>query len=191
MPTSHLNTTNPYQLSHGERNAILGQGGLVPVMCPVWMKRGEQGRDQVTQDRPFKHIQTIKCHCKKVLTYELRIVRIPGGLVVLKKKDSVNGILVPVAHNQRAHDFIPSSSRRGTITGPASSPSHTQKEFIVKHARLDKNRDLFIKRMIDSPNVLCNDEQIAAPFDFKRAVFNFLARNTKYIQPSHELETTL
>ena len=141
---------------------------------------------QVTRDRPFKLIETHVCHSKKC-PYELRVVRIPGGLVLLEKQNSVNGILVPVAHNQCAHDYVPSSSTRGT----ASTLSHTQKEFIVKHARFDRNRYLSVKRMIDSPNVPCSDEQIAAPHEFKKAIFNFLHRNAKYLQPSHELEMTL
>ena len=35
VPTSDLHITYPHQLSHGERSAILGQGDLVPVLCPV------------------------------------------------------------------------------------------------------------------------------------------------------------
>ena len=84
-----------------------------------------------------------------------------GFLVVLfywKNKKTVNGILVPVAHDQRVHDCVPIFS----ILGGASTLSHTQKEFIVKHGRLDRNRDLFLKRMIDSPNIPCSDQQIAA-----------------------------
>ena len=117
-------------------------------------------------------------------------MRIPCDLVLLERQKSVNGTLAPVAHDQRARDYLPSSSTRGHI-GRQSTLSHTQKEFIVKHARLDKNRDLFLKSMIDSPNVPCSDEQIAATKEFKRAVFNFLANNAKYLQPSHELEMTL
>ena len=48
-----------------------------------------------------------------------------------------------------------------------------------------------MKRSIDSPNVPCSDEQIAAPHEFKSAIFDFLCRNTKFLQPSHELEMTL
>ena len=107
-----------------------------------------------------------------------------------KKQNSVNDILAPVAHDQRAHDFLPSSSTRGSI-GKKSTLSHTQKEFIVKHARKDRNRDLFLKAMIDSPNVPCSDKQIAKPNGFKRAIFNFLTRNANYLQPSHGLEMTL
>ena len=104
-----------------------------------------------------------------------------------KKQKTLNGILVPVAHDQGAHDHIPSfTTRRGALT-----LSHTQKEFIVKHCRLDRNRDLFLKSMIGSPNVSCSDQQIAATKQFKRAVFKFLANNAKYLQPSHELEMTL
>ena len=117
-------------------------------------------------------------------------MRIPGGLVLLEKQQSVHGILSPVVHDQRASDNIPSSSTRGHIDR-LSTLSHTQKEFIVKHGRLNRNRDLFLKSMIDSPNVPCSDEQIAAPNEFKTAVFNFMRRNTKYLQSSQGLEMTL
>ena len=117
-------------------------------------------------------------------------MRIPGDLVLLEKQKSVNGTLAPVAHDQRAHDYLLSSSTRGHI-GRQSTLSHTQKEFIVKHARLDRNQDLFLKRTIGSPNVPCSDEQIAASNEFKRAIFNFLSRNANYLQPSHGLEMTL
>ena len=56
---------------------------------------------------------------------------------------------------------------------------------------MGRNQDLFLKSMIDSPNVPCSDEQIAATKEFKRAVFNFLFYNAKYLKPSHELEMTL
>ena len=118
---------------------------------------------------------------------ELRIVWISGGLDVLEKQKTVNGISVPVACDQRAHDYVPSFCVRGKM----SSLSHTQKEFIVKYGWLDRSRYLFVKRMIDSPNVPCDDDQISATNEFKCAVYNFLANNAKYLQPSHELEMTL
>ena len=95
--------TNPHQLSYGERNAILEQGGLVPVLCPVWKRCGERGRNQVTRDRPLQIFETYMCHCTNC-PYVLRIVRIPGGLVLLEKQKTVNGILMPVAHDQHAHN---------------------------------------------------------------------------------------
>ena len=58
VPTGDLNMAYPHQLSHGERSAVLGQGGLVPALCLVWRKRGEQGHNQVTRHRPFKLIET-------------------------------------------------------------------------------------------------------------------------------------
>ena len=128
--------TNPHELSHGERNTILGQGDLVPVLCPVWRICGESGRNQVKRDYPFKLVETYMCLCVKC-PYELRIVRINGGLVLLEKQKTLNGVLVPVAYDQGAHDYVPSfTTRRG-----ASTLSHTQKEFIVKHDRLDRNRE--------------------------------------------------
>ena len=56
-------------------------------------------------------IETYVCQSKKC-PYEIRVVRIPGGLVLLEKQNAVNGILVLVAHNQRAHDYVPSFSTR-------------------------------------------------------------------------------
>ena len=52
-------------------------------------------------------------------------MRIPGGLVLLEKQKSVNGILVPIAHDQRAHDYVPSSFARGSTRGSAATLSHT------------------------------------------------------------------
>ena len=45
--------------------------------------------------------------------------------------------------------------------------------------------------MMDNPNVPCSDQQMAVTQEFKRAVFSFLANNSKYVQPSHELEMAL
>ena len=84
-------------------------------------------------------------------------------------------------------EFFHTRSHRQTV----DSLSHTQKEFIVKHARLNKNRDLFLKSMIDSSNVPCSDKQITARNEFTRAIFKFLSRNAKYLQLSHGLEMTL
>ena len=75
--------------------------------------------------------------------------------------------------------------------GRALSLSHTQKGFIVKHGCLDKNRDLFLKHMMVNPNIPCSDQQIAATQEFERAIFNFLTVNSRYLQPSHEIEITL
>ena len=132
---SNLNETNPQTLSHEEHRAIFGHGGLVSKLCPVWKK----GRNDATRNRSFQSVVT--CHCLCVnCPYKLKVLRIPGGLVVLEKQQSVNGILSPVTHNQHAHDHIPSFSTRGHI-GRQSTLSHTQKEFIVKHGRLNRNRE--------------------------------------------------
>ena len=85
-------------------------------------------------------------------------MRISGSLVLLEKQKIENGVTMPVAHDKSAHDYVLSFSTRGR----ASSLSHTQKEFIVKHGCLDKNRDLFLKHMMDNPNVPCSDQQISA-----------------------------
>ena len=61
----------------------------------------------------------------------------------------------------------------------------------MKHGRLDRNRDLFLKCMMNNHNVPCSDQQIAATKEFKRDIYNFLTHNSKYLQPSHELEMTL
>ena len=53
VPNGSLNMTHPQPLSHEEHRAILGQGGLVSDLCPVWHKREEHGRNQVTRNRPF------------------------------------------------------------------------------------------------------------------------------------------
>ena len=44
--------------------------------------------------------------------------------------------------------------------------------------------------MMENPNVPCSDRQIAATEQFKDAIYDFLRRNSKYLQPSHELEMT-
>ena len=96
--------TNPHQLSDKERNAIHGPGGIVPCLCQLWIKRSETSRNRVTQYHPFKLIETYKC-LSKTCPYELRIVRIPGGLVLLEKQKIENGVAVSVARNKGAHDY--------------------------------------------------------------------------------------
>ena len=78
-----------------------------------------------------------RCGNTRCVQGVLRIVRIDGGLVLLEKQKTLNGVLVPVAYDQGAHDYVPSFI---TCRG-ASTLSHTQKEFIVKHGRLDRNRE--------------------------------------------------
>ena len=98
-------------------------------------KRGETGRNRVTQDRPFKPIKTYSC-LSKSCPCELLIVHFPPfGLVLFEKQKIENGVPVPVAHDKGAHDYVPTLSKRGS----QSSLSHTQKEFIVKNARLNGN----------------------------------------------------
>ena len=44
-------------------------------------------------------------------------MRIDGGLVLLEKQKTLNGVLVPVAYDQGAHDYVPSfTTRRGAST---------------------------------------------------------------------------
>ena len=186
---SNLNETEPESLSHVEHEAIVGQGGLVSALCPVWKKRTAQTRQKESPTSSFRRVAEYACLCVNC-PYRLQVMRIPGGLVVLEKQQSVNGILSPVSHDQRAHDHIPSSSK-GSSGGSKSTLSHTQKEFIVKHGQLNGNRDLFLDSMIANPNVPCSDQQIESPNKFKHVVFDYMRRNAKYLQSSQGLCMTL
>ena len=135
---SNLNETDPESLSQVEHKTIVGKGGLVSSLCPVWKKRDIPVRRQEARTRrkesltrSFRRVAEYQCMCVNC-PYHLLVMRIPGGLVVLEKQQSVNGVLSPVSHDQRAHDHIPSSSN-GSMGGSKSTLSHTQKEFIVKH----------------------------------------------------------
>ena len=186
---NNLNETEPESLSHAEHEAIVGQGGLVSALCPVWKKRTAQTRQKESPTSSFRRVAEYACLCVNC-PYRLQVMRIPGGLVVLEKQQSVNGILSPVSHDQRAHDHIPSSSK-GSSGGSKSTLSHTQKEFIVKHGQLNGNRDLFLDSMIANPNVPCSDKQIESPNKFKNVVFDYMRRNAKYLHSSQGLCMTL
>ena len=125
VPDSYLNVMHPQPLSHGEHRAILGQGGLVSDLCPVWQRKEEHGHNRAIRNRPFQLVESYKCLCVNC-PYEVRVVRIRGGLVLLEKQLFVNGILSPVVHDQRAHDNIPSSSPRGNI-GRLDSLSYAER----------------------------------------------------------------
>ena len=63
--------------------------GAVPFLCPVRKKRSEIGRSQVKRDGPFQLVETYKCLCASC-PYELRILRISGGLVLLEKQKATS-----------------------------------------------------------------------------------------------------
>ena len=44
---------------------------------------------------------------------------------------------------------------------------------------------------MENPNIPCSDSRIAATEYFKCAIYDFLARNPKYVQSIHELEMSL
>ena len=81
---------------------IYARSGLKAV------KVAATGLNKIIHLNLSKH--TYKC-LRVSCPYELRIVRILGGLVLLEKQKIENGVTVLVVHDKGAGDYVPSLSK--------------------------------------------------------------------------------
>ena len=82
VPSSQLGTRSQNELIHTEHKLIVGHGGIVRQLCPIWKILSAKRCSTASGVRPFEVVTSFRCFCREC-PYELKIVRVHGGLVCL------------------------------------------------------------------------------------------------------------
>ena len=127
--------------------AIQGRYGILFENCTIW-------KTEKSWKRTHPSFSRLACYARRCCNcnYKTTLLRLNGGVVALEKVKLIDGVRIPVAHDNAAYKAFLSSTQ--------SSLSHGQKIFMAKECARSGNWDDYVCRLANHHEYPPSDAQL-------------------------------
>ena len=175
IPSTVMGSTRFREYTAHEQSLLYGTLGVIKEHCPLYRRRAERRKPLANLVEPLFQYE---CRCPNC-PFAMKVARVPGGLAILQRCTKVGSDLVPLKHNEDAHD-APTKNTTGRRAGAMSFLSFKQKELILNEADKFQSTDALSSMLLLTKKVEATRYQKDNPAKFKKAVQQFKDRNRKF-----------